>query len=448
MRGAALLFALLAVVAVAPPTPAQCDLARDYADAVDKLRLIGAALREYANDHPADTWPRRLTNLVVEGYLDATNLLCIADYSRGVQGGVPDAGVDGFSQHPEVDESGCSFFYEFSGAACSWYWSGSVGDGSVSLVEVDANGDGEAAWGEVKQYQLQHGDTYHPGAYDARIFPSVRCFWFGHGNSNVLGSQTVINLAADRTNVFASHLIWELQANVSLDRAPELRDVFQNRPFGPPPAAPPWTLGRTLWFPLWPRGLDAANMTYRLAEPTGTGQTRAQGSIDANILEWTPDHYSPSNSTIRIELVRDGIAVTNKAYCIQIPGTDGDGLPNAWELERFHTLARDGTLDYDSDRSVDFDEYIAGTCPTNREDYLHISSLRALSDAAAIEWASVTGRIYSILSATNLFTEWKTNGPPIIGAGAQVVVTNPAPSTRTFYRLNVELARTGSPVKE
>lgn len=109
MRVTAILL-ITAMFAVPPTGQAQSDLANDYADAVSKLRAIGIALGQYAADHPTNSWPERLTNLVAQGYLDASILVCTSDYSNGTQGGVPDAGVSGFAQYPEVDESGSSFF--------------------------------------------------------------------------------------------------------------------------------------------------------------------------------------------------------------------------------------------------------------------------------------------------------------------------------------------------
>lgn len=436
----AVIFVTVVASLVLPCARVQADLAADYADAASKLRTIGVALQHYAADHPTNSWPGRLTNLVSEGYLGTTNLLCSADFSDGTQGGVPDAGISVFAQYPEVDESGCSFFYEFTEAECSWAWSSYLG---ASLATVDLNGDGKASWGEVKQYQLQNGDAFHPGAYDPRIFPSVRCFWFGFGNSNILGSQTMINLAADRTNVFASHLIWELQADVSPDETPTLRDVYQSDPYGPPPPDPEWTLGNMLSFPLWPKAVDTSNMTYRIVEPIGTGQTQILGSIAGNILQWTPNHFSPSNSYVRIELARDGSMVTNKTYCIHIPGTDGDGMPNDWEMENFGALDRDGTLDWDSDLFPDLYEYIAGTCPTNGGDYLRIRSIWPVSNAAAVglQWESVTGRTYHVLSATNLLQAWTTNGAGGQGTGELMTTTNPVSSSPTYYRLNVRMIK-------
>ena len=117
MGNSALLLIFVGFFAVPHLTGAQSELADDYADAVGRLRVIGAALSQYAADNPTNVWPDRLTNLVSQGYLIGSNLLCEADYSGGTEGGVPDSFANQFA---EVDEDGCSFLYEFTEAEVSW----------------------------------------------------------------------------------------------------------------------------------------------------------------------------------------------------------------------------------------------------------------------------------------------------------------------------------------
>ena len=45
--------------------------------------------------------------------------------------------------------------------------------------------------------------------------------------------------------------------------------------------------------------------------------------------------------------------------------TDEDGMPDAWEMQYFGSLSRDGTGDGDHDGLCDRDEYQNGTIPTH-----------------------------------------------------------------------------------
>jgi hypothetical protein len=435
MRSLGLILALLSVLLTPIRTEAQSNLLADYEDTVGKLRIIGGALRAYAANHPANTWPARLTDLATQGYLDASNLICRADYSHGTEGCKPDGIFELGSQYPELDESNCSFYYEFSGAMCSWYFPGYV------LGPVDD----PPTWGAVKKSQLLYGDVLHPLPYDPRLFPAVRCFWFGVNNTNVFRAQTMLNLGADRTSVFASDL-FSPGVDESADGTPELRDVLKiyydvNYGVRRPPGSMKAEVEQLLLFPLWPKFIDVSNLTYRLAEPAGTGQSQILGTIDANIFQWTPDHFTPSNALIKVELLRDGLCITNKTYSISVSGTDGDGMPNDWELEHFETLERDGVHDFDSDGYPDLSEYIAGTSPTDDTAYLSIRSISFAQNPAAtvLRWPSVQGRTYHVLKAASLAGGWTTNALSIPGNGGEITLTNQTPSSQEFYRLQVGL---------
>jgi hypothetical protein len=80
-----------------------------------------------------------------------------------------------------------------------------------------------------------------------------------------------------------------------------------------------------------------------------------------------------------------------------VTDTDGDGLPDAWETAYgFSTNSpTDRTLDADGDGMLNWEEYVAGTDPTNALSYLKIDSLTAGAGATLTFWA-ISNKTYSL----------------------------------------------------
>ena len=78
------------------------------------------------------------------------------------------------------------------------------------------------------------------------------------------------------------------------------------------------------------------------------------------------------------------------------PDSDGDGMPDAWELANFATLARDGSGDFDSDGESDLNEYLSGTNPTDPTDYLRILSGVVTGTTCVLTFNAVAGESYSV----------------------------------------------------
>ena len=85
--------------------------------------------------------------------------------------------------------------------------------------------------------------------------------------------------------------------------------------------------------------------------------------------------------------------------------TDGDGLPDWWEMAYFESsrtaAAPDGNPD--EDPALNRDEYGANTDPGDGESFLHLTDIRrAASNSSALTWTTAAGRRYAVMSSTNL----------------------------------------------
>lgn len=115
-------------------------------------------------------------------------------------------------------------------------------------------------------------------------------------------------------------------------------------------------------------------------------------------------------------------------------------LPAAWQLQYFGHLGVDPNADPDHDGMSNYQEYLAGTDPTNPNSLFKIVSVAANSSGALIQWTSVPGKFYTLQRTADLlsgFTDLQLHIP----ATAPInVIQDPAPagSGPYFYRIQVE----------
>jgi len=143
------------------------------------------------------------------------------------------------------------------------------------------------------------------------------------------------------------------------------------------------------------------------------------------------------------------ISLSNAVAYVQTdtiaPGadTDGDGIPDAWELQQFGNLTTaNGTSDYDGDGVSDKSEYLAGTDPKNANDYLRITaeSFASGGTSATLTWSSVPTREYYIQRTLALdpTSAWFDSGLGLISPSAGSSTTGGFLDTNAparFYRV-------------
>lgn len=124
--------------------------------------------------------------------------------------------------------------------------------------------------------------------------------------------------------------------------------------------------------------------------------------------------------------------------------TDGDGMPDAWEVA--HGLdpqvAADANLDRDGDGMTNFQEWLAGTSASDPGSAFRASAAKSGSNLS-LTWASVPGKRYLIQTSPDLVS-WATlesAGQPVVveaGAAATTSTVIPIPNAgRGFVRVQV-----------
>jgi hypothetical protein len=90
-----------------------------------------------------------------------------------------------------------------------------------------------------------------------------------------------------------------------------------------------------------------------------------------------------------------------------------NGISDAWESYFFGEVSTNRTsqTDTDGDGMTDYEEFIAGTDPTNPASNLRFLSAIQTDRLVQFEWSAIPGRIYQVQSSTNLqdwtpVTDW------------------------------------------
>lgn len=122
------------------------------------------------------------------------------------------------------------------------------------------------------------------------------------------------------------------------------------------------------------------------------------------------------------------------------PDSDGDGLPDAWEMFHASNLTSfSATTDRDSDRQSDLGEFLAGTNPTDPEDFLWVE-VEVVSNPrnSVLQWPTKPNYIYYVdqRASFQVSAPWSAAvAQPVIGNGSPATVTIPSATNASFYRV-------------
>jgi hypothetical protein len=171
----------------------------------------------------------------------------------------------------------------------------------------------------------------------------------------------------------------------------------------------------------------------------------------SNALPWPAGADATGMSLQRRYLGTYGNDPVNWVACSPNPGTrncfsdsDGDGLPDDWELANglnpFSAGGDDGANgDPDHDGFTNLQEFLAGTNPRDAQSLLKITSVTRITGGFALRFNGIAGHSYTVQYRNSLSTgSWqKLSDVATLSANSNVVVNDTAGaglSTR-FYRL-------------
>jgi len=123
---------------------------------------------------------------------------------------------------------------------------------------------------------------------------------------------------------------------------------------------------------------------------------------------------------------------------------DSDGLPDSWEIQYFGGTTNANPTAFASNGINTVSEaYIAGLNPTSAASFFEVntSEMPSVSNGGfVVRWTAASGRVYSVLSATNLLSGFQPLGTNIVWPQASYTDTVHAAEFRSFYKVKVQLA--------
>ena len=155
-------------------------------------------------------------------------------------------------------------------------------------------------------------------------------------------------------------------------------------------------------------------------------------------VDWTTGKlsgsaWSANAGWIRLSSETDYLRIQSLA---QLPDFDGDGLPDAWEIQVAGSLTvLSANADSDHDGQSDLQEYLASTNPLDPSDFLGPLILTSTQQGHQLEFPTKQDRFYRIEQRGSFGSGSWTPVPidPVAGTGTKATVQLLANSAHLFF---------------
>jgi lysophospholipase L1-like esterase len=220
----------------------------------------------------------------------------------------------------------------------------------------------------------------------------------------------------------------------------------------PVPAAPtgltPTYLSETQLLLTWVD--NASNATGYIVErsPAGANQwTVLTNALPPGTTSYQDNELSPSTSYDYVVMAVGPASYSGAdAVTVTTPAGVGDGIPGWWRLNYFgNGLSAAGAAaanaDPDGDGMTNYQEYLAGTDPTNPLSAFQITGITPSGNDMVITFPSVLGNFYELQKTISLGTSvsWTRLGNNIEGTGNPISIPDPGAASQPagFYQVIV-----------
>jgi hypothetical protein len=103
---------------------------------------------------------------------------------------------------------------------------------------------------------------------------------------------------------------------------------------------------------------------------------------------------------------------------------DGNGINDDWEVRYFGRIGVDLNADSDADGMSNYQEYLAGTNPTNSTSLLRVTSLTVAGENIDVSWTTVEGKSYIVQTNSAAGAGFADFSPVIAAPGTGESMTN------------------------